>query len=240
MIEFRNVEYAYPDGHKVLHDITFSIAEKEKVGLVGANGAGKSTLLKALPGLIFTQGSITVDGLEMKKENIPAIRQKIGYVLQDADNQMFMPTVSEDMIFGLLNSGMSREEALKRADEVLAFLKMEHLKDKYNHRISGGEKRMAAIATVLMSDPDILVMDEPSSNLDPYNRRQLIRTLNLIPRTKVIAAHDLDLILETCDRVILIGEGRIRADGPCRDILSDQKLLEDNHLELPLSLGIQQ
>jgi len=250
MIRFDQVSYHYPGGPEVLRDISFHIKEGERVGIIGANGAGKSTLLKAALGLIEVTGGeasrrdessspspITVGGLPMTRENLPAIRRILGYVLQDSDNQMFMPTVLEDMIFGPMNYGMSRREAEEKADEVLRRLKIEHLKTRQNHKISGGEKRMAAIATILAMEPRAVLMDEPSSSLDPRNRRRLIETLNSLPQTKVIASHDLDLISDTCDRVLLLWNGQIRADGEAGRILRDKELLEECDLELPISLA---
>ena len=173
----------------------------------------------------------------MERENLSSIRQKLGYVLQDSDNQMFMPTVLEDMIFGPINYGMSRKDAESVAEETLKQLDLEYLKNRHNHKISGGEKRMAAIATILAMKPEAVLMDEPSTALDPQNRRTLINTLNELTVTKIIASHDLDLILDTCDRVLLLSDGKIAADGPANDILYDRTLLEGNHLELPLCLA---
>ena len=237
MIRFENVCVSYEKGAvPVLDSLSFGIKAGESVGLIGANGAGKSTLFKALTGLLPFEGKIDVCGLSLKKENLGEIRKKTGYVMQNSDNQMFMPRVIDDMLFGPVNYGESRENAEKTADEVLEKLGAEYLKERYNHRISGGEKRLAAIATVLAMKPEILIFDEPSSALDPKNRRNLISILNSITETKLIATHDLDLVLDTCERVILLSGGRIAADGKVRDILTDKKLLEENDLELPLSL----
>lgn len=202
-----------------------------------ANGAGKSTLMKAALGLITVSGTITIDGLEMNRGNLTDIRRRLGYVLQDSDNQMFMPTVFEDMLFGPLNYGMPRPEAEALVDRTLAELNLTHLKNRRNHKLSGGEKRMAAIATILAMQPKIMLMDEPSTALDPKNRRTLIRTLNALPVTKIIATHDLDLVLETCDRVLLLHDGQIAADGPAWEILRDRALLERHSLELPFCLA---
>lgn len=234
MIRFERVSLAYEKGQSVLSDISFSIQKGESVGLIGANGAGKSTLMKALLGLIPHSGSITVDGLEVERQGLKEIRRKLGFVLQNSDNQMFMPTVYEDMMFGPLNYGMTREEAEERANAVLKQLGLDGLKHKHNHKISGGEKRMAAIATVLAMNPDVLLMDEPTSALDPYNRRMVINTIRSLPNTKIITSHDLDMILDTCQRVILLSEGKIVAEGEAREILTDKELLEANRMELPL------
>jgi cobalt/nickel transport system ATP-binding protein len=193
-------------------------------------------MMKLLLGLVQGEGRILVDGIEVNKNNLGEIRQKLGFVLQNSDNQMFMPTVYEDMMFAPLNYMVSREDADKRVDEVLERLGLQHLKHKYNHKISGGEKRMAAIATILAMEPAAILMDEPTSALDPYNRRLVINTIRELDQTKLIASHDLDMILDTCDRVILISGGRIAADGPAEEILRNRELLESNRMELPLSL----
>ena len=246
MIEFDNVTFAYEKGKPVLSAVSFKIEKGETVGLIGANGAGKSTVMKLLLGLtgpgagtgaaagVLESGRIVVDGLEVLPRNLAQIRRKLGFVLQNSDNQMFMPTVFEDMLFGLLNYGMRREEAEQRVDEVLNMLGQENLKHLYNHKISGGEKRMAAVATVLAMDPEVLLMDEPTSALDPCNRRIIINTILRLPRTKIITSHDLDMIYDTCGRVILLSQGRIAADGAAEEILRDKDLLESNRMELPL------
>ena len=236
MIEFQNVSFSYDAGHPVVEDLSFSIGKGETVGLIGANGAGKSTMMKLLLGLLKGKGQITVDGLPMSKQNLSKIRQKIGFVLQDSDNQMFMPTVYEDMIFGPRNYGLSKAEAENRVDRVLKDLGLQELKHRYNHKISGGEKRMAAIATILAMEPDMILMDEPTTALDPVNRRTVIQTINALPQTKLIASHDLDMILDTCDRVILLSHGKIVADGATETILQDKALLEANRMELPFCL----
>ena len=236
MIKFQDVSFSYDRERYVVQKLNFSIGKGEAVGLIGANGAGKSTIMKLLLGLLTGEGRITVDDLEVNKKNLAAVRQKIGFVLQDSDNQMFMPTVYEDMIFGPRNYGLSREETEKQVDAVLKGLGIEKLKHCYNHKISGGEKRMAAIATILAMEPEAILMDEPSTALDPVNRRTVINTIRKLPQTKLIASHDLDMILDTCQRVILLSGGQIVADGPVEDILYNQKLLEQNRMELPFCL----
>lgn len=237
MIKFENVSFAYEKGTPVISDLSFEIQDGEAVGLIGANGAGKSTIMKLFLGLVFGEGRILVDDIEVNKNNLAEIRKKLGFVLQNSDNQMFMPTVYEDMMFAPLNYMVSREEAEKRVDEVLKSLGLEYLKNKYNHKISGGEKRMAAIATILAMQPEAVLMDEPTSALDPYNRRVVINTIRNMKQTRIITSHDLDMIMDTCSRVILISEGRIVADGDVMEILSNRELLEANHMELPLSLS---
>ncbi|MBO5555555.1 MAG: ABC transporter ATP-binding protein [Oscillospiraceae bacterium] len=237
MIEFQNVSFAYEKGRPVIEDLSFSIQRGESVGLIGANGAGKSTVMKLLLGLLAGEGTILVDGVPVEKATLGQIRQKMGFVLQNSDNQMFMPTVYEDMVFAPLNYGMSRQEAELRVDRVLARLGLEELKHRYNHKISGGEKRMAAIATILAMEPEIILMDEPTAALDPYNRRLVINTIRELDQTKLITSHDLDMILDTCDRVILLSGGRVVADGPTGQILRDKVLLEANRMELPFCLA---
>ena len=236
MIEFQHVSFAYEKNVPVLKDLSFRIETGEAVGLIGANGAGKSTVMKLLLGLLEGEGKILVDGTEVRRDTLPEIRRKLGFVLQNSDNQMFMPTVYEDMMFAPLNYMLSRGEAEARVDAVLKRLHLEDLKHRYNHRISGGEKRMAAIATILAMEPEVILMDEPTSALDPYNRRIVIDTIRELEQTKLITSHDLDMILDTCNRVILLSDGRIVADGTAEDILHDRTLLEKHRMELPLSL----
>ena len=236
MIEFRDVSFAYERDAPALSGVSFQINDGESVGLIGANGAGKSTLMKALLGLVTADGTITVDGLRVEKKRLPEIRRRLGFVLQNSDDQMFMPTVWEDMLFAPLNYGLSREEAEARADEALARLGIGALKHRHNHRLSGGEKRMAAIATILAMQPKAVLMDEPTSALDPCNRRAVINAVRDLPQAKLIASHDLDMILDTCARVILLSGGRVVADGAAEALLRDRALLEAHRLELPLSL----
>lgn len=238
MIELKNVCFSYESGVEVLSGVSFAVAEGESVGLIGANGAGKSTLMRIMLGLLApTAGEVRVGGTKVEKKTLPEIRRRLGFVLQDSDNQMFMPTVREDLLFAPLNYGLGREEAERRADAALKTLGIEYLRDRYNHKISGGEKRMAAIAVVLAMEPEAILMDEPTTALDPYNRRTVINAVNALPQTKLIAAHDLDMILECCSRVILLSGGRVAADGPAEVILRDRALLEANRMELPLSLS---
>lgn len=237
MIEFQNVSFAYEKGTPVLRDLSFRVESGEAVGLIGANGAGKSTVMKVLLGLLPCEGRVLVDGVEVRKENLYEIRRRLGFVLQNSDNQMFMPTVYEDMLFGPLNYGLTRAEAEARADAALDRLGVAELKHRHNHKLSGGEKRMAAIATILAMEPDAILMDEPTSALDPFNRRTVIRAIGELGQTKLIASHDLDMILDTCQRVILLSGGRIVADGEAAALLRDRALLEQNRMELPLSLS---
>ncbi len=238
MIEFQQVNFAYEKERPVLRELSFRIGKGESVGLIGANGAGKSTVMKLLLGLAApTAGRVLVDGIQVGKKTLPEIRRKLGFVLQNSDNQMFMPTVYEDMIFAPLNYGLSREEAERRVDAALEKLGMQALKHRHNHKISGGEKRMAAIATILAMEPEAVLMDEPTSALDPFNRRQVINTIRELKETKLITSHDLDMILDTCERVLLLSGGQIVADGPAEEILRDKALLEAHRMELPFCLA---
>ena len=237
MIEFQHVNFSYEKDRPVIRDLSFRIADGEAVGLIGANGAGKSTIMKLLLGLLQGEGKILVDDVEVTKANLAQVRRKLGFVLQNSDNQMFMPTVYEDMIFAPLNYGLSREETERRVDAVLERLGISELKQRHNHKISGGEKRMAAIATILAMEPDAVLMDEPSSALDPCNRRLVINTIRDMKQTRLIASHDLDMILDTCTRVLLVNGGRLVADAPAEELLRDRALLEANSLELPFCLA---
>ena len=235
MIEFQNVSFSYGDV-PVVENLSFTIQKGETVGLIGANGAGKSTIMKLMLGLLSGSGEIQVDGLPVCRDHLVEIRKKIGFVLQDSDNQMFMPTVYEDMIFGPRNYGLSKEETERRVDDVLKRLGLQALKYRHNHKISGGEKRMAAIATILAMEPEVILMDEPSTALDPVNRRMVINTIRQLPQTMLIASHDLDMILDTCQREILLSQGTIAADDDAERILRNRELLEANRMELPRCL----
>lgn len=209
----------------------------ESVGLIGANGVGKSTLLKLLVGLNENYtGDIQVRGIPVVGQNLVEIRKKLGYVFQDSENQLFMSTVLEDVAFGPRNYGLPESEVKKRVEDALKRMRIEHLAEKQIYKLSGGEKKMAAIATILSMQPEVVLMDEPTIALDPKNRRNLIHILNELSQTKLIASHDLDMIYDTCDRVVLMDQGEVVADGMAKEILTDQKLLEEHGLELPLGI----
>lgn len=237
LVAFDNVFFSYPDGTGALNGISFRITHGESVGIVGANGAGKSTLLMHMNGyLLPSKGTVIIGDLELNKKTSREVRRKVGLVFQNPDDQLFMPTVFDDVAFGPLNLGLPEEKVRERVDEVLTTVGCLSLKDKPPHHLSAGQKSAVAIASVIAMHPDILVMDEPASNLDPKSRRQLINLLREFEHTKVVASHDLDLILDVCKRCIVIKEGKVVADGPADKILSDRALLEENNLELPLSL----
>ena len=210
MIRFDYVSCSYEKGRKVLDDVSFTIGDGESVGLIGANGAGKSTLMKVLLGLQDAEGEVWVDDLPVKKENLREIRRKLGFVLQNSDNQMFMPTVYEDILFAPLNYGLSRQEAEARCDAVLARLGLTELKHRHNHKISGGEKRMAAIATVLAMEPEVLLMDEPTSALDPISTSKIEELAMQLKEqyTIVIVTHNMQQAVRISDRTafFLLGE----------------------------------
>jgi cobalt/nickel transport system ATP-binding protein len=236
-IDCKEVYYSYPDGKKALNGISFKIHHGESVGIVGANGAGKSTLLNLLLGIVFpTKGEVNVGDIPISKKTLPLIRQRVGLVFQDADDQLFMPSVYDDVAFGPRNYKLDEKEVDRRVTKALETVGILHLKDRPPYKLSGGEKRAAAIATVLSMEPDILIMDEPTSALDPKSRRRLIALLKEFNHTKIITSHDMDMVWDTCDRTIIISEGTVVADGPTREILSNEELMNNSSLELPLCL----
>lgn len=233
----QDLHFTYPDGTAGLTGVSFRITHGESVALVGANGAGKSTLLMHLNGcLLPTQGTVQVGDLPVTKKTCAAIRRSVGMVFQDSDDQLFMPTVFEDVAFGPMNLGLSPEEVQPVVLQVLDRVAALHLKDRPPYKLSVGEKRRVAIAAVLAMSPDILVMDEPSSSLDPRTRRELIALLHTFEHTKIIATHDLDLAMELCPRTIVLSDGTVLADGPTGDIFTDEALLAKSRLEKPLSM----
>jgi cobalt/nickel transport system ATP-binding protein len=237
IVEFRDVVHRYPDGTEALRGVSFRVTHGEAVGVVGANGAGKSTLLLHMNGLLLpTSGLVTVGDLPVARSTRADIRRRVGIVFQNPDDQLFMPTVLEDVAFGPRNLGLAPEDAEMRACRALRAVGAPGLQDKPPHHLSGGQKSAVAIAAVLAMEPDVLAMDEPAAGLDPKSRRALIVLLRGFSHSKIIASHDLDLILDVCSRCIVLREGAVAADGPAEKILSDRELLAENHLELPLSL----
>lgn len=234
-------QYALPGPKKaavpVFHDLSFTLEPWEKVGLIGSNGVGKSTLLKLVVGLLPLQaGTLEVCGMPLDRDHLPAIREKTGYVFQDSDSQLFLPTVESDVSFALRNRGIPREETERRTAEALARVGMEDMARRQIYRLSGGQKKLTAIAGLLTQEPDLLLMDEPFAALDPRNRRRLAEILRQLPCAQLIASHDLDFIWDTCDQVILLHQGQVERTGPTREILQDGPLLEACGLELPLRL----
>jgi len=237
MIHTRNISYTYPDGNRALTDISIDITEGSTVAVVGANGAGKSTLLSLLVGILEpTGGEIEISGIPVKKERMEEIRRKVGFVFQNPDDQLFMARVYDDIAFGPRNFGCSSAKAAEMADRAIETMNIGHLKNRAPHKLSGGEKRNVAIAAVLSMEPQILLFDEPSSYLDPKSRRNFIRVMETLNHTKFIATHDLDLVLDLCERVIILKNGEVFADGKPMDLFLSRKLMEESGLEIPLSL----
>lgn len=235
IISVSDLSFGYDSKRKVLENINFQLKKGESVGLVGANGVGKSTLLRILVGLnTGFQGDVMVNNIPLEKKNLKTIRKNIGYVFQDADRQLFMSTVFDDVAFAPRNYGMSEAEVNEKTMEALKVVHIEQLKDKQIYKLSGGEKKLASIATILSTEPDVILMDEPSVALDPKNRRNLINILNRLNQAKIIASHDLNMIMDTCERTILLSDGKIIKDGNTKEILLDKELMEESGLELPL------
>ena len=235
IISVSDLSFGYDSKRKVLENINFQLKKGESVGLVGANGVGKSTLLRILVGLnTGFQGDVMVNNIPLEKKNLKTIRKNIGYVFQDADSQFFMSTVFDDVAFAPRNYGMSEAEVNEKTMEALKVVHIEQLKDKQIYKLSGGEKKLASIATILSTEPDVILMDEPSVALDPKNRRNLINILNRLNQAKIIASHDLNMIMDTCERTILLSDGKIIKDGNTKEILLDKELMEESGLELPL------
>ena len=233
-----NLSYTYPDGRHALWDISLRIRRGEAVAVVGPNGAGKSTLAMHFNGLLIGDGSVTVCGSAVDRKTLRDIRRLVGFVFQDPDDQLFMPTVFDDVAFGPLNMGCAPDEVRDRVQRALGRVHLDQFGQRAPHHLSGGEKRAASIATVLSMDPEILVLDEPTSTLDAHGRRGLIAFLREIDSTRIVITHDLEFVLEVCDRCILMDTGRIVADGPCREILANQPLLETHGMEVPISLKV--
>ncbi len=236
-LEVRNLHFEYPDGQVAIKDMSFTIHHGESVGIIGANGAGKSTLLMLIMGVLFPKaGEVLVGDVHVTKKTLPMIRQRLGMVFQNPDDQLFMTTVYDDVAFGPRNYKLDEKEVENRVKEALELVGIPHLKDRAPYKLSGGEKRSAAIATVLSMQPDVLIMDEPTSALDPKSRRRVINLLNSFEHTKIITSHDLDMVFETCKRIIIINEGMVAADGTAAEILLNSDLLIRSGLEMPLSL----
>lgn len=235
-IEIKDLYYKYPDGYEALKGIDLTLCKGESLGIVGSNGAGKSTLLLQLTGINRpSSGKIEINSLEVNKNNLAKIRKDIGFVFQNPEDQLFTTSIYEDVAFGPKNYKLSRQEVDKRVTESLEKVGILELKNRAPYRLSGGQKNLAAIATAISMEPSILIMDEPTSALDPKARRKLINLLNSFDYTKIIASHDLDMILDTCERTIVLKNGQIVADGDTQDILLDKNLMEECDLELPLS-----
>lgn len=236
-LEVKNIHYSYPDGNEAIKNISFTIHHGESVGIIGSNGAGKSTLLMLLMGIFFPDvGEVLVGDVHLTKKTLPMIRQRLGMVFQDPDDQLFMTTVYDDVAFGPRNYKLDEKEVEGRVLKALELVGIPHLKDRAPFKLSGGEKRSAAIATVLSMQPDVLIMDEPTAALDPKSRRRVMSLLKSFEHTKIITSHDLDMVFDICTRIMVIKEGEVIADGPAIEILTNAELLNGCGLEVPLSI----
>ncbi len=226
-IEVESLGYSYPDGTKALQGVSFCLSPGEALGVVGANGAGKTTLLLHLNGILQGEGCVKINGRKVASGSLESIRQDVGLVFQDPDEQLFMPTVFDDVAFGPINMGLAQEEVLKRVHKALASVDMSHAAGKISHHLSFGEKKRVSVATVLSMKPDIFVFDEPTSNLDPKHRRQLMDILKGVSMTKVIASHDLDMIARLTNRILFLRNGRCAACIPTGQFLAESSFLEE-------------
>jgi len=227
----KNLSFSYPDGRSALRDVSLQINDCEKVALVGPNGAGKSTLMLHLNGILNGEGQVQVAGMPLTKSNLPVIRAKVGLVFQNPDDQLFSPTVFEDVAFGPLHMGLAEDEVRARVARALEQVGMSAYADRLSHHLSVGEKKRVAIATVLSMDPEILILDEPSAGLDPRARRALINQLRELPITMLVSTHDMRLVNELFPRMLIMDEGRIVADGATDALMDDAALLEAHGLE---------
>lgn len=232
-VEIKNFSYKYTDGTAALSNITLSVEHGHKVALIGPNGAGKSTLLLAMAGFLKGSGKVIIDGLEINRKNLKQIRTKIGSCLENPDDQLFMPTLFDDVAFGPLNMGLGTEQVKKKVDDALQTVGLARMADKAPHHLSAGQKRAAAIATILSMEPKIITLDEPDGSLDPRNRNNLIKLLGGLSQTLLIATCNMNFAAAIADRAFLLDEGRIIADGQAKKIMSDSKLMSEHGLEVP-------
>ncbi|MDD5084825.1 MAG: ABC transporter ATP-binding protein [Candidatus Omnitrophica bacterium] len=235
IIQVENLDYSYPDGTEAIRDISFAVADGEKLALIGPNGAGKSTLLLLLNGVIRAGGRIIIDGIELAEKTIYDIRRRIGLVFQDPDDQLFSPTVFDDVAFAPMNAGAPEDEIRRRVEEALGFVDLAGYEKKSPFHLSFGEKKRISLAGVLAQRPKILLLDEPTSNLDPKHRRRMIEWMKEFDGTLLVATHDLDMAYEVSNRCLVLNAGRVTAESVTESILKDKDLLEKNSLELPLS-----
>ncbi|WP_434094011.1 energy-coupling factor ABC transporter ATP-binding protein [Nonomuraea pusilla] len=238
-LEVSRLAYAYPDGTQALFGVDLAIGRGERVALLGPNGAGKTTLVMHLNGILTPgHGSVTVGGVPVRKDTLKDIRQRVGLVFQDPDDQLFMPTVRDDVAFGPANAGLRGAELDRVVTDALARVGMLEFAGRPPHHLSFGQRRRVAVATVLAMEPEILVLDEPSSNLDPAARRELAEILRSLDVTVLMVTHDLPYALELCERSLILSGGVIAADGPTRELLADEELLAAHRLELPFGFAI--
>jgi cobalt/nickel transport system ATP-binding protein len=230
-LDIENLYYQYPDGHEALHGVTLSIKYGEKVALVGPNGAGKSTLMLHLNGILTGNGIVTIDNKQLTKKNIAEIRAKVGLVFQNPDDQLFSPTVFEDIAFGPLHMGYPEQEIRRRVNEALDLVQMRDYANRLSHHLSVGEKKRIAIATVLSMSPSILILDEPTAGLDPRARRALINLLRELDITMLVSSHDMLMVKELFPRMVIMDHGEIVANGYTAELMENQVLLETHGLE---------
>lgn len=237
-LEISDLHFTYPDGRKALDGVTLSMRPGERLALLGPNGAGKTTLALHVNGLLRgDRGAIRLGELELSDDNLVEIRRRVGLVFQNPDDQLFMPTVGEDVAFGPANLGLEGDELARRVDEALSTVEASELRARVPHHLSGGERRRASLATVLAMHPDLLVLDEPAAGLDPAGRRELIETMKDLEITQLVITHDLPLALELCPRALIMDRGRIVADGATAEIVADSELLARHRLEMPFGFG---
>jgi len=236
IIRFNHFQYEYPDGTTALSDFTFQIPQGQKIGMVGPNGAGKTTALRALSGLIEGDGQIIVHGETLGKNGNKQLRKHVGFVFQNPDNQLFMPTVAEDVAFGPENLNWEKSRVDDAVTNTLMAVDLSGYENRSPHHLSSGEKKRVAIASVLAMQPDTLLLDEPSPNLDPYSRRKLIQLLASLEIPIVIAGHDLELILDLCEHTVILNNGKIVTEGIPHNLFADENLMAENRLEVPYSL----
>jgi len=232
-IEVNNLSYSYPDGHRALRDVTLSIQPCEKVALVGPNGAGKSTLILHLNGILHGEGQVCVAGYEVNNKNLGKVRASVGLVFQQPDDQLFSPTVYEDVAYGPIYQGLPEPEVRKRVDEALEVVGMSDYVSRVSHHLSVGEKKRIAIATVLSMEPEVLVLDEPTAGLDPRARRSLINLLEELPITMLVSTHDMMMVREIFPRMVIMDEGEIVGDGETVFLMEDESMLREHGLEKP-------
>jgi cobalt/nickel transport system ATP-binding protein len=233
-LDVTELAYAYPDGHQALYGVSLRVQRGERVALLGPNGAGKTTLVLHLNGILTAgHGTVSVGGLPVARPHLQEIRRRVGIVFQDPDDQLFMPTVAEDVAFGPANFGYAGAELAARVQDALATVGMAEHRDRSPLHLSGGQRRRVALATVLACDPEILVLDEPSANLDPVARRELADVLLDLDATMLMVTHDLPYALQLCPRAVVLDDGVVVADGPTRELLADTELLRRHRLELP-------
>ncbi|MFN8432920.1 MAG: ABC transporter ATP-binding protein [Anaerolineales bacterium] len=233
VLSVNDLHFSYPDGHVALSGVSLKLYEGDKVALVGPNGAGKSTLMLHLNGILGGKGEVEISGMRLTRDNLPAIRAMVGLVFQNPDDQLFSPTVFEDVAFGPLHMGLPEAEVRARVDTALEAVRMTAYRDRLSHHLSVGEKKRIAIATVLSMNPSLLVLDEPSAGLDPRARRTLINLLRDLPITMLVSTHDMALVKELFPRTVVMDEGRVVADGPTSEILENETLLTAHGLEKP-------